>query len=442
MRRCVIGLERDGTLEALHRLDVPMEVAQRVAAVVMGFCVVRLQRQRAIEARQGLGMALEIPQHDPTVVERLRVLGLLRDRAIEARERLLAASEIAQQIAQIVVRARISRPQRYRPLVALQRLCRARETGEGYPAIVVGFRAAGVERNRALIALQCLGRAIETPEHDATIEVRVGVIGSQRNGPLVAFERLGETLELAQRDAAVEARVGASGLTAKALASRSTASCGLPACPAMTPRRYSASKCAPLASSTCRQRCSASRKSPRWIAATARCIACGTVNSSHRARRRHQSRRRSSRSINSAGRTLSHSLRKASRKAGSSCTSLERRPRNDAAFLRVLAGELGRGGRPDARGAAHPGEEGIDVARGEASKILVVADPDIVVARQAVQPDDQCAQQRRDAGGIRHRGRQPAHRCRPVGGVAQDEDHVGRAEGAGNQQRRMIAFGA
>src|SRR5437764_1762115 len=146
----------------------------------------------------------------------------------------------------------------------------------------------------------------------------------------------------------------------------------------MIARRWSASKYFGLDASTCRHRCSASPIWPRWIAATARCMACGTVK---------EVTERVVRSESPQIESLDQFLRPdlvpfvAEGRAKSRVVLhvLHRRAGHDAAFLCVLAGELGRDGRPDTSGAAHPGKQRIDVARGKNPEILVIADPHVIV---------------------------------------------------------------
>src|SRR5436190_20031826 len=102
----------------------------------------------------------------------------------------------------------------------------------------------------------------------------------------------------------------------------------------MIARRYSASKYVALDASTRRHNCSASSIRPPWIAATARCIACGTVKGVIGER----SQSPQLESFDQRRRTdLVPFAAEGGAKSGIVLHIAHRGARNDAALLRVLA---------------------------------------------------------------------------------------------------------
>jgi hypothetical protein len=88
--------------ERLHRRCNPLQLFQRIAAVVEGRRKVGLERQRAVVARQRLVEPLQLLQRNAAVVEGLRIVGLERERLVVARQRLVKPLQLFQRNATVV----------------------------------------------------------------------------------------------------------------------------------------------------------------------------------------------------------------------------------------------------------------------------------------------------------------------------------------------------
>src|SRR5581483_9720296 len=139
-RRGSLGPDGDRAPIARERLVEAAQIAEDVAAAMVGVGIVGLEGDGAIIARKRLAGAVELNERDAPAVVGLGVAGLEGDGTVVARQRLGRALELEQDVA----------------------------------AIVVSFGEGGFESDGALVACQRLGGALELLEAVAHVEHELG----------------------------------------------------------------------------------------------------------------------------------------------------------------------------------------------------------------------------------------------------------------------------